>query len=209
MGNNAKSWYKEVIPETAEQVLESLLNNIGSFYLAGGTALALQLGHRLSKDFDFFSSESFDEEKLLDSLKDIEELSLISKGKETLHLHISGIKVSFLGYHYPVLFPFQPFQGVPVADTADIACMKISAIAGMGSRRDFVDLYVTAKLHGLAQLLELFKKKYAQIDFNRVHVLKSLTYFKDAEEEPMPNMLASISWTEITEFFRQEAPQLI
>ncbi len=204
------SWHKEVIPEAAEQVLEVLLkSNLGPFYLAGGTALALHLGHRVSRDLDFFNSESFDEEKVLNELKEVEKLSVISKGTETLHLHISGIKVSFLGYHYPVLFPFASFQGVPAADPRDIACMKISAIAGRGSRRDFVDLYVTAQQYGLAHLLDLFKKKYAQIDFNLVHALKSLTYFRDAEKDPMPKMLVPISWSAITEFFRQEAPKLI
>ena len=98
MGNNGKSWHKDVIPEAAESILEVLLkNDLASFYLAGGTGLALQLGHRLSRDLDFFSAQSFDEEKMLNDLKHIEKLSVVSMGRETLHLHISGIKVSFLG----------------------------------------------------------------------------------------------------------------
>jgi hypothetical protein len=209
MDNKEKSWNKEVIPEAAEQVLGMLLKSIGSFYLAGGTGLALQLGHRLSRDFDFFTSESFDEERLLSDLKDIEKLSVVSMGRETLHLHVRGIKVSFLGYRYPVLFPFGSFMGVQVADPRDIACMKISAIAGRGGKRDFLDLYATAQQYGLASLLDLFKQKYAQVDFNLVHALKSLTYFKDAEKEPMPQMLSSISWNDVTEFFKQEAPKFI
>jgi hypothetical protein len=210
MDTNSQSWHKEVISEEAERMLAILLkNDIGSFYLAGGTALALRLGHRLSRDFDFFNSQPFDEEVLLNGLKDVGNLSVVSKGRETLHLNISGIKVSFLGYQYPVLFPFESFLQVQIADARDIACMKISAIAGRGSKRDFVDLYVIAKRYGLAYLLDLFKKKYSQIDFNLVHALKSMTYFKDAEKEPMPKMLIDISWDEITEFFRHEAPKLI
>jgi len=210
MEDNANSWHKKVIPQAAERVFEMLLkNNIGSFYLAGGTALALRLGHCLSEDLDFFTSESYDEERLLSDLADTDRLSLVSKGRETLHLHIMDIKVSFLGYHYPVLFPFGSFMGIQVADPKDIACMKISAIAGRRSRRDFVDLYVTAKQYGLAHLLDLFKNKYAQVSFNLVHALKSPTYFEDAEKEPMPNMLVPITWNEITGFFKQEAPKLI
>ena len=205
-----KSWQKEVIPATAEHVLEALFKNgIASFYLAGGTALALHMGHRLSRDLDFFSTQSFDEDRMLQDLKTIEKVSLIAKDRETLHLHISGVKVSFLGYHYPVLFSFESFLGVHVADPRDIACMKINAIAGRGVRRDFVDLYVIAKEYGLAPLLELFKVKYAEVDFNLIHALKSLTYFEDAEREPMPKMLAPISWDQVTEFFRCEAPKLI
>ncbi len=202
--------HEEVIPQSAGKVLETLLKrDLGSFYLAGGTALALHFGHRLSRDLDFFSARPFDEERLLQDLKEVEKLSVVAKGRQTLHLHILGVRVSFLGYDYPLLFPLEEFKGVPVADVRDIACMKISAIAGRGSRRDFVDLYVTAKEYGLVQLLELFNKKYAQIEFNVIHVLKSLTYFEDAENEPMPKMLLPISWGEITGFFRQEAPKLI
>ena len=72
MDTNSQSWHTEVISEEAERVLAILLkNDIGSFYLAGGTALALRLGHRLSRDFDFFNSQPFDEEILLNELKDV------------------------------------------------------------------------------------------------------------------------------------------
>lgn len=177
--------------------------------LAGGTALALRLGHRLSRDFDFFNAQPFDEEVLLNGLKDVGNFSVVSKGRKTLHLHISGIKARFLGYQYPMLFPFESFLQAQIADAGDIACVKISAISGRGSKRDFVDLYVIAKRYGLAYLLDPFKNKYSQIDFNLVHALKSMTYFKDAEKEPMPKMLIDISWDEITEFFRYEALKLI
>ncbi|MBN1566672.1 MAG: hypothetical protein JXA73_02420 [Acidobacteria bacterium] len=87
--------------------------------------------------------------------------------------------------------------------------MKINAIAGRGSRRDFVDLYFVAKEFGLPYILDLFRKKYFEIDFNIVHTLKSLTYFKDAETEPMPKMLTDIYWADVVRFFRQESPKLI
>ncbi|MBN1566673.1 MAG: nucleotidyl transferase AbiEii/AbiGii toxin family protein [Acidobacteria bacterium] len=113
MGNNPKPWHRKVIPEAAERVLEILCkSNLDSFYLGGGTGLALQLGHRISRDLDMFSEESFSEELLLDKLKDSEKVSVISKDRETLHLHILDIKVSFLGYHYPSLFPFESFMGI-------------------------------------------------------------------------------------------------
>ncbi len=210
MNDDAELWHKEVIPEEAERVLEALSRaKIQSFYLAGGTALALKLGHRLSRDLDFFSAEPFNEEALLSELARLEKLSLLSKGRETLHLSIMGIKVSFIGYLYPMLFPCSSFSGIRVGDPRDIACMKIAAVAGRGTRRDFVDLYFLAKQYGMAHLFELFRKKYARIDFNMVHALKSLAYFKDAEEEPMPNLLVPVSWDEITRFFRQETPKIM
>ena len=86
--------------------------------------------------------------------------------------------------------------------------MKISAIAGRGTKRDFVDLYVTATRYGLSALLELFEKKFADVRYNRIHVLKSLTYFKDAEKDPTPDMLIPLSWEEVKAFFTEDVPKI-
>ena len=122
---------------------------------------------------------------------------------------ISGTKVSFLAYEYPVLFPQSSFLGVAVADPRDIACMKISPITSRGARRDLIDLYAAAQLHALPELLRLFHQKYARVNYSQVHVLKSLTYFEDADKEPMPEMLAPITWAEVRSFFLREALPLL
>lgn len=191
-------WHKKAVTPAVEQTLGLLgrAEPLQSFYLAGGTGLALHLGHRRSVDLDFFTEQLFDEERLLDRLQAVARVSVIARERHTLHLQIDGVKVSFLGYPYPVIFPFTPLDGVPVADPRDIACMKISAIAGRGTRRDFVDLLVVARQYDLGQLLELFQKKYATVNYNRVHLLKSLTYFDDAEREPQPDLLVPLSWAE-------------
>jgi len=98
------------------------------FYLARGTALALQWGHRICR-FGFFSYDKVDEDSLLGNLQAIPETSVVSKASETLHLHINSIKVSFLGYHYKVLYEFQTYKGIAVADPRDIAALKLSAVA--------------------------------------------------------------------------------
>ena len=87
--------------------------------------------------------------------------------------------------------------------------MKISAIAGRGTRRDFVDLYMVARQEGLKALLDLFQRKFADANYNRVHVLKSLTYFDDADAEPMPNMLVPLAWQDVKDFFREQTPGLL
>jgi len=86
--------------------------------------------------------------------------------------------------------------------------MKISAVAGRGTKRDFIDLYVAAARYGLRDLLELFEKKFADLRYNRIHLLKSLTYFKDAEKDPTPDMLIPLSWDEVKAFFTEEAPRI-
>ena len=205
------TWHREVITPMVERTLEDLhrISVLTPFYLAGGTGLALYLGHRRSVDLDFFSGDPVDEERLLLKVQQLPEFSVVAKGEQTLHAQIQGTKVSFLGYGYPVLFPFAKFLGVDVADPRDIACMKISAIAGRGTKRDFVDLYWVSRRYGLDQLLRWFKEKFAKANYSTVHILKSLTYFKEAEKDPLPDILVNASWEEVKHFFLREAPRLV
>lgn len=178
-------------------------------YLAGGTALALHVGHRRSVDLDFFVSELFNEEALLQRIQEVPGFSLVTRSPQTLHANIQGTKVSFLGYRYPLLFPLALFSGVPVADPRDIACMKISAISSRGTKRDFIDLYVAACQFGLNELLGLFQRKYVQTGYNKIHILKSMVFFDDAEKDPLPHMLVPLDWDAVKQFFRQEVPGLL
>ncbi|MGI0085554.1 MAG: nucleotidyl transferase AbiEii/AbiGii toxin family protein [Nitrososphaerales archaeon] len=204
-------WHQEVITEVVERTLLDLrrVSVLAKFYLAGGTGLALHLGHRRSIDLDFFSREPFDPEGILGKVEPLDGLRVLAKDLETLHLTIGETKVSFLGYRYPLLFPCDALFEVKVADPRDIACMKISAIAGRGTKRDFIDLYAVSKHHGLEQLLAWFKGKYAQANYSIVHVLKSLTYFEEAEKDPMPDMLVNLTWERVKQFFTTEAPRLL
>jgi hypothetical protein len=205
------AWHREVIPPATEESLR-LLRDAGilqDFYLAGGTGLALQFGHRLSRDLDLFSVHHFDEEILLQRVQPVPGFSLAAKAPFTLHAAVGETKVSFLGYEYPLLFPLRRFLDIEVADPRDIACMKISAVAGRGTKRDFVDLYLCAREFGLTELLGLFERKYARTNYSRTHILKSFVFFADAEKDPMPVMLRSISWEEIELFFLREMPRIL
>jgi hypothetical protein len=216
MANNEQSiWHPQVISPSAKTTTELALlalrdaKLLEGFYLAGGTGLALQFGHRLSRDLDFFSQELFGEEAYLQRLMALGDLSLSAKAPHTLHAAILGTKTSFIAYSYPILFPAKNYLEVAVADARDIACMKLSAIAGRGAKRDFVDLYVCARSYGLKEILAFFDRKYAQAQVNRIHVLKSMTYFADAEKDPMPHMLDAIEWETIKRYFMQEVPRLL
>lgn len=204
------SWHSEVISPDVATTAKALasLPTLRDFYLAGGTALALYRGHRRSVDLDFFSAQTFDEERLIASLQRLPDLAVISKSPQTVYCHVSGTKVSFIEYAYPLLFPPSEFDGLSVADERDIACMKLWALASRGSRRDFVDLYIIVRQYGIPQLLELFRQKFTKANYNLLHVWKSLTYFADAENEPMPDMLLPLSWEEVKRFFVNEARRL-
>ena len=116
--------------------------------------------------------------------------------------------MSLLHYPYPLLFPLRQFDRMSVADSRDIACMKLDAIGNRGSRRDFVDLWLAAKTYGLREIIDWFAIKYASVSYSRTHLFKSLTYFADAEQEPMPDMLSPIEWTDVTQYFLAQAPRL-
>jgi hypothetical protein len=203
-------WHPGVISPAAQSLLltQGPAPHFSSFYLAGGTGLALRLGHRRSVDFDFFSEDTFDEEALLAVLRE-QSPKVLSRAPSTLHLLLLEIKVSFIAYPYPLLFPTDRFSGVEVADARDIACMKLSAVASRGTRRDFVDLYVAANECSLRELLSLFVRKYAGVEYSRLHLLKSLTYFDDAEADPPLDMLTEISWDEVKDFFTRESAALL
>jgi hypothetical protein len=162
-----------------------------------------------SIDLDFFLGEDFNEDSLLQKLQHLEGFALVAKEPGTIYANIRKTKVSFITYAYPILFPFQLFHGVNVADSRDIGCMKISAITSRGTKRDFVDLYVLAREYGLNPLLEWFTRKFSQTNYSMPHILKSLSYFEEAEQDPMPHMLISLSWEEVKQFFAREAPRLI
>jgi hypothetical protein len=127
----------------------------------------------------------------------------------TLHLELHGVLVSFLHYPYPLLFPPSQFEGLTIADPRDVACMKLDAIASRSTRRDFVDLYVVARMYGLREILAWFDRKYAAAQVSRVHLFKALTYFDDAERQPMPDLLAPLTWDTVKRFFLTEVPRLL
>jgi len=211
MDERQDMWHREVLDAGVERTLTQLhrVPILSRFYLAGGTALALHLGHRRSVDLDFFLGEPFDEETVLQGVQQLKGFALVAKAPGTIHANIHGTKVSFIAYDYPVLFPLKQFLAANVADPRDIGCMKISAIASRGTKRDFIDLYAVTRAYRLEQVLEWFAKKYAQTNYSGVHVLKSLAYFEEAEQDPMPVMLMPLSWEEVKRFFTREAARLL
>lgn len=202
----------EALLENTKQTFDLLKNQefLDQFYLAGGTALALHLGHRSSADLDFFSKENFNEQIILQDLPKIGEFQLEEKSKQTIIGILNNTKLSFLGYNYPLLNPLEKISNVSIADIYDIACMKIDTISSRGAKRDFVDIYFIAKeIIPLREIMILFQKKYVSLNYNMMHIKKGLVYFDDAESDPMPNMLKPADWQEIKYFFQDEIKKLL
>lgn len=188
----------EAAPTGMTDLLTSLSSTLATtdFYLAGGSALALLEGHRISVDLDFFSA-SFDQpDGLLAMIEDehpTAKATLIAP--RTLYLEIDNTVVSFFGYRYPALAPqLEPDADLlPFASREDVAAMKLAAIASRGSRKDFVDLWwLLSRYWSLADSLEFFRTKFTTRDVG--HVVRSLVYFDDADSEPPLRLVAEIDW---------------
>jgi len=178
-------------------------------YLAGGTALALQLGHRLSYDLDFFTPLEFDEQLLLPEIEKISAFKLEKISWRTILGKFSAVRFSIFYYKYPALYAPKRFGKINVSDVRDIAGMKIAAIASRGTKRDFVDLYFICKeVVPLNKAIRLYERKYKNLTATAMHIMKSLVYFDDAESEEMPQMLKKVEWGDIKKYFEKEVKKL-
>jgi predicted nucleotidyltransferase component of viral defense system len=191
----------EAAPDGMQDVLRSISTALSEtdFYLAGGTALALLEGHRVSADLDLFSPSFDDPEAAHMTIKEAHpEAVVTSISPRTLYLHIQGTTVSLFGYSYPLIASLlQPDESLlPLASREDVVAMKLAAIASRGSKKDFIDLWLlVTRYWPLPECLELYRKKFEARDIG--HVVRSLTYFDDADEEPPLRLLIDIDWEEI------------
>ena len=163
--------------------------------LVGGTALALQLGHRHSIDLDLFGiiAEDLDVAKIENILQDAGfKVQVLHGGKVIKSMFVNNIKVDIVGNHQDWIDPPIETEGVRMAGLKDIAAMKLHAITGRGRRKDFVDFHFLLQHFTLKQMFDFYQKKYPKNSLFLVE--KSLTYFHDAEQDPMPEMFIDVSW---------------
>lgn len=188
----------------------STLPTIGQFYLAGGTACALHLGHRFSHDLDFFTEKTFNHLSLANDLSKLGNYQSSVLEEETILGLLDEVKISFFHYRYSLISKTSPYNSIAVADLPDIAAMKIEAISSRGKKRDFIDLYyiLMKGSYRLEETVRLFQKKYHGLDHNLVHIYKSLLYFKDADGDEMPEMIIQTDWNKVKRYFEQEVPRV-
>jgi hypothetical protein len=178
------------------------LRSFDDFDLVGGTSLALQIGHRNSVDIDLFGESQLEMDEILVLLPTVGELITIKKSSKILITSINNIKVDFVNYSYPILEKASTVGGIRLASTKDIAAMKLNAIAGRGSKKDFIDLYFLLSIHSFPEMLDFYKRKYQ--DGSIFMVLKSLTYFDDADKDTQPKMFLPFNWDDCKEKIKLE-----
>lgn len=207
------NWHEENLDAKAKVAADRLSRALDkTFYLAGGTGLSLQIGHRISLDLELFSFENHleqsERENILASLK---KNFLIREEKDrTLHLGVGGTSVSLFHYSYSMLVPPKlKWRGLAVADPLDIGLMKMSAILGRGSRKDFIDLYWICQKHPLLSLFDVSKQKFPYHRDFPAQAARALTYFTEAEVDTPLKSLKKVDWKEVKRYFSTETPKVL
>lgn len=197
-----------VLPDTLELLKElSARPEMSGLRLVGGTALALQYGHRQSIDLDFFGAPQVEQDEIIEMLSTLGPISILNRSRKILQVVLQNIKVDVIDYsQYPWISAPVVEDGVTLASPQDIAAMKINAVEGRGTRKDFVDIYFLLQHYSLSQMLDFYTQKYP--NYSLFRALLSLTYFDDAEQQAMPKMLANASWEEIKTTITKEVSKL-
>jgi predicted nucleotidyltransferase component of viral defense system len=199
--------YLQAIEPGTLELLKKIMNEkmFNDFFLVGGTGLSLQIGHRISEDLDLFTQHDFSIDQIKPVLEGLGKMKLTGESRNTMNCYLEGIKVDMITYKYPFVQDLIQDKGIRIASIPDIAAMKLSAIAQRGAKKDFFDLYFLLKTYNFDQLFTFFRLKFPSIDI--FHILRSLIYFDDAENEADPKKIINISWktvkAEITKSVKQ------
>lgn len=189
--------YQTVEPHTLELLKRIMAEPLfADMRLVGGTALALQYSHRQSVDLDMFGLMPGDADIMADKLSGIGDLQTIKTSERIRIYFIDRVKVDFVDYsRYPWIDEPVIEGGIRLASPRDIAAMKVNAIEGRGTKKDFIDIYFLLQHFSLGEILDFYKQKYPE--HSEFRALMSLTYFDDAEEQLMPKMFRNVTWESI------------
>lgn len=202
--------HEEVLSPQTKKFLLKITPKIfpSGFYLAGGTAVALHLGHRRSADLDFFTPTEFVEIQWEEKLKKNLGFKLLIRDWQILIGHAGEVKISLFGYPYRQIVRPETFYRVPIASLPDLAGMKLEMIIGRGTKRDFLDIYFLSQKFSLKRLLEFYQKKYGNLEERELMIKKALVFFDEADKDEMPEMLVSVNWEEIKRWFIGEVRKI-
>src|SRR3989344_5248927 len=172
--------FLRTLPDAAQNALAVLgKSKILDFaYMAGGTALALHLGHRSSVDFDFFSSQEFDEEEIKRKLELVGEYRIDEQRPRTMLGYFDGVKFSLFWYRYPLIKETVECLGVKLASIEDIAAMKLAATLGRATKKDYIDVFFLLKRFGLEGMMKSYEQKFKNLESNKLALIKGMQYFE-------------------------------
>src|SRR3989344_635204 len=177
-----------------------------NFYLVGGTALALQIGHRISVDFDMFSLEELSS-NLLQQIKKVfgQGITITYRSSQQINLLVDGVKMTFFHYPYPVLTPLVQIEEVPTSSVLEIAAMKAFAMGQRASNKDYIDWFfmLKEKLVSIKEVIILSQKKFKG-EFNDRLFLGQLLSMEDVSPQKINFLRNEVDNKTIEEFFHGE-----
>lgn len=198
--------YPEAISSKRLKIFQKL-KNFSQFYLVGGTALALQIGHRMSDDFDLFSEKDIPTDllaKVVNIFKD-SELNIIINHSEQLSLLIDQTKVDFVKYPFPLVLDLIEYEGLKIINIPEIGAMKAYALGRRATYKDYIDLYfiLKEKHSSLKEIIKISQEKFKE-NFDPRLFLEQLVYLEDIQEEPIQFLKGKIGKKELEDFFQEE-----
>ncbi|WP_310555283.1 nucleotidyl transferase AbiEii/AbiGii toxin family protein [Flavobacterium sp.] len=196
-----------VVPELMELLKKIMSEKLFSdFNLVGVTSLALQMGHRNSIDIDMFGNSEINSELFIEKLSEFGEVKVAQSTKNILTTKINDVKVDFVNYKYQLLTECLHIENIRMLSTKDIAAMKLNAIAGRGSKKDFIDLYFLLNEFSLEEMVSFYEKKYSNGSIFMVQ--KSLAFFEDADSQLQPKMFKDFNWEDCKQKIVEEVLKL-
>lgn len=204
--------FPEILSKKQSELLKKLseIQSIkGTFYLAGGTALALQLGHRRSYDFDFFSYKKFNSLEYQNIiLKDFSG-KIFAKSEDTINGMIGKIKISFFLYPYKPIRKFKFYSNIKLASLEDLVSMKCSAISDRSEKRDYFDIYELFQIFQPLEIRNFLLEKYKVNGNNFYHLMKCLFNFDLVENTPEPESLNGTSWKMVKSYIIKNQSKIL
>lgn len=192
-----------IVPHTLELLKQLMhLPLFSQTRLVGGTALALQYGHRSSVDLDLFGTVQDNRTAIREALSSIGSLVVLSEEKNIKCYVLDGVKLDLVNYPYSWIDEPIIREGVILASPKDIAAMKINAVEGRGTKKDFIDIYFLLRHYTLKEIINFYNDKYP--DHSEFRALRSLTYFEDADQQAPPKMFEDVGWETIKEQIKGE-----
>lgn len=196
--------FQTVLPDTLE-LLRTLMMQplLKEMRLVGGTSLALQYGHRRSVDLDFFGKTTEDIDELTEMMNRC--ANEVIRGNCTKRIkayYLNKVKVDVVNYNYKWIDDPVIEDGLRLASPKDIAAMKVNAVMGRGTKKDFVDVYFLLKHYSFEEMIQFYLQKYT--DGSEYRALLSMTYFSDADPQPMPLMFQPVEWSVIKDEIRHQ-----
>lgn len=192
--------HKEAVDASVLELIVSLQKQeyLKGFFLVGGTALALHLGHRKSDDIDLFSNFDFDATQLQERIHMDYTYKLLFAARNTLKGSIDEIMVDFIAHRYEYIHEPLNLSGIGILSVQDIIAMMLNAVSTSGQRsKDFIDIFYLLKEYNLGEMLSFYSKKYHQE--NDSIVLKSLIYFDEVDLSDWPVLIKkpALGWDEV------------